>query len=135
MFSSGKYLENLKKNNNNIYIVQKEKPNYNSQCNLLFMYKPFVNTILQLAPQSKFLYKNWENVDFNANDIIILIILFYIYKHFSKRLFYCLLDNLLFLFIKSLINIDFLNKSLMNIDFLIKSLRNIDFLIKSLNKY
>ena len=71
MFSSGKYLENLKKNNNNIYIVQKEA--IHGQCNLLFMYKPFVNTILQLAPQSKFLYKNWENVDFNANDIIILI--------------------------------------------------------------
>ena len=73
MFSSGKYLEKLKKNNNNIYIIQKEKPNYNSKCNLLFMYKPFVNTILQLAPQSKFLYKNWENINFNTNDILIVI--------------------------------------------------------------
>lgn len=72
-FSGSKYLENLKTNNNNIYIVQKEKPGYNSQCNLLFMYESFVNTILQLAPMSKFLYKNWENVDFNANDIIIVI--------------------------------------------------------------
>ena len=57
------------KNNNNIYIIQKER----RDSKLLFMYTPFVNTILLLAPQSKFLYNNWENIDFNTNDIIILI--------------------------------------------------------------
>ncbi len=54
---------------NNIYIIQKERPD----SKLLFIYKPFVNTILLIAPKSKFLYNNWKNINFNANDIIILI--------------------------------------------------------------
>lgn len=37
---------------NNVYIIQKER----GDSKLLFMYKPFVNTILLLAHQSKFLY-------------------------------------------------------------------------------
>lgn len=56
-------------NNNNIYIIQKER----SDNKLLFMYKPFVNTISKLFIQSKFLYNNWKNIHFNTNDIIILI--------------------------------------------------------------
>lgn len=55
--------------NNNIYVIQKERPD----SKLLFMYKPFINTILLLAPQSKFLYNNWKDIDFNVNDIIILV--------------------------------------------------------------
>jgi hypothetical protein len=54
---------------NNVYIIQKER----SDSKLLFMYKPFVNTIMLIAPQSKFLYNNWKNIDFKANDTIIII--------------------------------------------------------------
>lgn len=54
---------------NNVYIIQKER----GDSKLLFMYKPFVNTILLLAPQSKFLYNDWKNIDFKANDTIIII--------------------------------------------------------------
>ena len=54
---------------NNVYIIQKERADYK----LLFMYKPFVNTILLIAPQSKFLYNDWKNIDFKANDTIIII--------------------------------------------------------------
>lgn len=55
--------------NNNIYIIQKERGDYN----LLFMYKPFVNTISKIFPKSKFLYNNWKHISFNRNDIIIVI--------------------------------------------------------------
>ena len=54
---------------NNVYIIQKER----ADSKLLFMYKPFVNTILLIAPQSKFLYNDWKNIDFKANDTIIII--------------------------------------------------------------
>lgn len=56
-------------NNNNIYIIHKER----GDSKLLFMYKPFVNTISKIFSQSKFLYNNWENISFNRNDIIIII--------------------------------------------------------------
>ena len=55
--------------NNNIYIIQKERGDYN----LLFMYKPFVNTISKIFPKSKFLYNNWKHISFKRNDIIIVI--------------------------------------------------------------
>lgn len=60
----------MNESNNNIYIIQQERPNSNQ---LLFMYKPFVNTVSKLFSQSKFLYNNWENINFNPNDIIIII--------------------------------------------------------------
>lgn len=56
-------------NNTDVYIIQKER----EDSKLLFMYKPFVNTISKLFPQSKFLYNKWKVIHFNTNDIIIII--------------------------------------------------------------
>lgn len=55
--------------NKNIYIIQNER----KDGKLLFMYKPFVDTISKLFPQATFLYKNWKNIDFQENDVVICV--------------------------------------------------------------
>ena len=58
----------LNKNNNTFIIHEQGKDK-----NLLFMYKPFVNTLFKLFPNSKFMYNKWKFSDFNKNDVVIAI--------------------------------------------------------------
>ena len=56
-------------NENNTFIIHEQ----GKDKNLLFMYKPFVNTLFKLFPNSKFMYNKWKFSDFNKNDVVIAI--------------------------------------------------------------
>ena len=64
-------IEEVKYIENNIYIIQGERKDNK----LLFMYKPFVNTLLKIFEKydCKFLYNNWEIGDLKEKDIIIFV--------------------------------------------------------------
>lgn len=53
----------------NTYIIHTEREDKK----LLFMYKPFVDTIKKLFSQSKFLYNEWQHIDFSENDVVIFV--------------------------------------------------------------
>lgn len=67
--------------NKNIYIIQNERPDKK----LLFMYKPFVNTIYKLFENSQFLYNKWNIKKFKEHDTVICIGCFFC-NNFLKEL-------------------------------------------------
>ena len=59
------------KDNKKIYIIQGDT----KERKLHFMYKPFVNTILNLYENQNcmYLYNNWKECNFTKEDIVIFI--------------------------------------------------------------